>query len=683
MAYLRNPSNFSLSLELPLNNDAMSSSSFSQTSLKSDTFLMLLLRLRCFQADVLELMIEKMVTFFSGNKEERVLSKTLFNHIRCCEVIFEAHKLTQSLFEIIPVIPLTMQIESISSLPSLISEQDAESTVLSLLELTSSSSELIPCVFETISNLSLSSLSPSFSSAVERAIELLSSAEVNYLPPLIRFLLDASNGSNVEEILIEVREKLSEFLDVSRDATGLTRTNNLSAETLIVGILRMSFMSRPLLFITLQKLLLSEDSANRCGPIDLWIMFALGSCLKSRSKLHTLIGKLVGTNKLTSEDIFNSISKASVPLETLFSSLLELAQSCLSSTRLGIICHHLQSFGRTLYQSVYQEFTSASHRQEVIARLVSHAGAPSKSEVDCTLQSLLAICDFSDRNLSHRGGEPTTLRSFLPFIKSLLDDLTSFTFEQNRVLFGILFRCTSQRADHFSVTSSMNDLDDMMILLRKLCVSTDIPRRKIALIGLVRYLLQASELDWTGDDCLKTFHYVFRQAKEDAATRVFLLDEFSLALSHINTSPPLVARSLLRHIDGLCTYIINSFTSHTLSSASNECEIGVESKYGLDTTDAAGVVNIFSGAFHEGKDSCVSLPSIDLLAPALKLLYLSTKLQGEGMERLLKLLPLALEVPTVDCLDRSEDFTLPSRSVICSTLRYSVKLSIAGMLTRI
>ena len=69
----------------------------------------------------------------------------------------------------------------------------------------------------------------------------------------------------------------------------------------------------------------------------------------------------------------------------------------LSSARLGPTSIHSHSFAAHLYLHLYQEYSTATRRQEIVAALVAHCGAPSGREVDWALAVLGEVAGVEAR----------------------------------------------------------------------------------------------------------------------------------------------------------------------------------------------------------------------------------------------------------------------------------------------
>jgi hypothetical protein len=135
------------------------------------------------------------------------------------------------------------------------------------------------------------------------------------------------------------------------------RQTYLNTQAIIVNILKTFFQARPLLYAAFQHYMDKNESNQSTSPIDLWIVYALSSSVKLRSKLHTLVAKKVGNGSLDPGTISASIHGLSVALEAVFPGMLSLAQGMMAWSRVGNMCIHAQHFAVVLYEQLYWEFT--------------------------------------------------------------------------------------------------------------------------------------------------------------------------------------------------------------------------------------------------------------------------------------------------------------------------------------
>lgn len=114
---------------------------------------------------------------------------------------------------------------------------------------------------------------------------------------------------------------------------------------------------------------------------------------------------------------------------------------------------------------MYAEFPTRMQRQEIIGLLVIHAGSGSSEEIDSAMKV------FSGIIATHDG--INSLRPFLPFLTSLLDNVQQFSARHLRKLFLLLFHVgNDDDVDDTMAGASTNiglggGCDDVHIVIRK------------------------------------------------------------------------------------------------------------------------------------------------------------------------------------------------------------------------
>jgi hypothetical protein len=110
----------------------------------------------------------------------------MLNHIRWIDTVYSSTDFLRSLFRVLPVLAIAVQIEFITALPRLCHDSDGDLVVEQLLERAAFSSELIPAAFEAVSSLDLTAAPRALTAALDQALEMLSTAEPPFLPTLTR-----------------------------------------------------------------------------------------------------------------------------------------------------------------------------------------------------------------------------------------------------------------------------------------------------------------------------------------------------------------------------------------------------------------------------------------------------------------------------------------------------------------
>ena len=108
----------------------------------------------------------------------------------------------------------------------------------------------------------------------------------------------------------------------------------MNSQTLIVGIIKIAFSTRPLLFNSFCQNIEIQTSKTQLSTIDLWIIFAVCGVQKNRSKIHTLLSRKYEEETLTGFTLNAAISGYGIALESVFPSLLILGENFFSLSTL-------------------------------------------------------------------------------------------------------------------------------------------------------------------------------------------------------------------------------------------------------------------------------------------------------------------------------------------------------------
>ena len=494
---------------------------------------------------------DRIVAYVIHNKNDDdsiQIALQVLNHLRYCDVIYEPKELmTFLLRDAIPQLPLapTLQVEIISGIPALCPDSGKDDAIKLFLGIIDTYPDLMPSVLEAISNLCLQPFSKSLKIVFDKICSLLGSAEANLIPVSVRALLELPEDPKL--ILPEVRTKLNEFL---KDCVNEDNTT-ANACTLIMNILKTVFTTKPALANEFLDMISKEDDPNSLNIVDMWILFGLCTTAKGRPKVQSVLFKKITNGSMSKAVIIDSIRQRGTPLDPIFSSMLNLAQSLMSSNRIFGSSRNEKILIVALYQELYHEFDTAIRRQEIVASLVSHVGSPNPKEVDYALAVLSSISVRETRMFGfNQNPQEVTLKNFVPFLKSIFEDVRGMTEAQVRVFFEILFECSTVSNSSSSTRASNADemaVDDILIYLNKYANSLDFKVRKIAIIGYVAYLCQASMIrdkvttvsqddeddDRSTDAKVQRLEQIFNsmtRISDDTCGENFLLDEISDAI---------------------------------------------------------------------------------------------------------------------------------------------------------
>jgi hypothetical protein len=96
------------------------------------------------------------------------------------------------------------------------------------------------------------------------AVDALSTAAGAHLPAVTRFLLETVDAASAQQVLLQVRRKIGDYLDTTRRHPS---TEERTCHTLLLGIFKNCFQSQPGLLSAYCELLLSPEASLHPGSL--------------------------------------------------------------------------------------------------------------------------------------------------------------------------------------------------------------------------------------------------------------------------------------------------------------------------------------------------------------------------------------------------------------------------------
>ena len=448
----------------------------------------------------------------------------------------------------------------------------------------------------------------------------------------------------------------------------------------------------------------------------------------------------------------------------------------------------LQMFGTWLYMGLYCDFYAADKRQLTVAALVNHVGAavsavstrttaaasatllkeaqvalnvlseissqelaakrrnarflaqdstrrsdmnPSagliRSDKDHTKASEISLIEEENtqfpcpRSVQSKG---PALSQFLPFLKTLLEDLLAMPEYLLRKLFRMLFQCcveprtntahVSNRTVHtYSEERSSSGCDDILILLRKYANTTNPRHRRIAIIGYVALLATArAEAETASIEVnsapssanLVTHMATLQRALTDDVSgtfHAFAYDELSMLFEDVSRVreglEPSLLRYLLRELRAHLQHLtsasfaewkaaINTSTLNVANEVRLIPDIWYPPKVGQDELHVP-VITLLSGTRqlqqvqsrgtfvqNAGSDQVHVLPAtLRLLGWCYHILHRTNDAEAKTLRTMLcSLLRAPLELPAPAVLNELPSFPIATQQICCQTLFHAV-----------
>jgi hypothetical protein len=402
---------------------------------------------------------------------------------------------------------------------------------------------LVPCL-DTISSIRFTT-ETQVRMVIEDALEALETVTESWLlPSICKFLMQNIPRGDVElnrkvidtlrrlKLGLECDESFEEKRkDDSRrhQVHGKTDSEALMLEYITQGLNYRSDLTT-VLMTAIKGTIPSQQVAA-----DIWLLFCCGSCTHYKTKVNQIFKSKAQSGGFNADLIMDAIHGNGVALQHLFhSSMMPLADTLLRSNE-----HYSQDLGGYLYEEMFLEFIDRAQRQEIVGQLVIHISSGSFEEIDSAFKVFSSI-------ISRKDGGPESLRLFLPFLTSLLDNVQNFDPVHLRSLFLILFLVQGERNDE-----SSSGGDEVLNCIRKnLAYQQNIKHMHIAIIGAVSFAttMGGSKNSEVVSDVLNTLIMVHKSCSSSfsslnsnyasgATSMSLFLDELGLAVQSRSLSP--------------------------------------------------------------------------------------------------------------------------------------------------
>jgi hypothetical protein len=383
-------------------------------------------------------------------------------------------------------------------------EEDTMTTILSTLRdvRIQDPTLLIPCL-DAVSSLRLST-QDQMDSVIYDALEAIESVEESWLlPALCKFLMQnvprggsggvfgsgggsggsGTKGSDLCQKVIDSFRRLrlgkENVIDNDEDMDGLEYRNqiqcNSDSEALMIEALSQGFAYRSdltnILLQSIKNVLsgsITTSTADQLqhqqhGPSDIWLLLCCAQAPHNKPKVKAIFKSKAISGAFYPDLIKDSIQGNTIAIQSLFeSSLLFIADALVRSNETSA-----QKLGSAFYETMFLEFDNRICRQDLIGQMIIHINSGSYEEVDVAMKILMNIASSGVDGVA-------SLRIFLPFLTSLLDNIRNFHPQHLRRLFLLLFivgmdgSCGSEDVDsEMEGFGGGGGCDDVHIVIRK------------------------------------------------------------------------------------------------------------------------------------------------------------------------------------------------------------------------
>ncbi|KAI9137669.1 Fanconi anaemia protein FancD2 nuclease-domain-containing protein [Paraphysoderma sedebokerense] len=442
----------------------------------NESLIKILLGIDFIQVDIIQTLVERLVEYGSeddvSNRLEESVPKLILGQLRWLEHIVNPELLTDLMVGLIAAVDLPLQQEIILALPEVIADSQHKTVARKLHDLLSSNSDLLVPILDTLIHLNTPEI---ISHEIrESVIERLVIADLNEIPVLLKFLLniptreEAPTNAEIDramQIIDLIRSKLNleEISQVREQQTHLSQyvQGELAAqsevsESLIFESLRSALRCHKPVREGWVKILDGVSDSRPFTQLDFFALLILNDVVPNQKRakaIFEIFRRKISQGQVPLRIIEKCLKEHSEGLKPYQSAIVKLADFLLRSGGKGLTKRaKIAQYAKLLYQIGFEMF-DIFHRQEIVAQLITHIGSNQSSEMDTSLETLLAIAQSN----------PKYLLAFQIFIKGVLENLDILGMSQLKILFEV-FGILALQSDGGSSDSLHAELQ---ILLRK------------------------------------------------------------------------------------------------------------------------------------------------------------------------------------------------------------------------
>ena len=187
----------------------------SSVPIVQESVVRLLLGVEKLQPRIITILLEKMPEFMEDSLRDNTLTKEEFqqvpglilNQLKWLDCIVDGKELCSKLLEILSIAPVELQRDIITSLPEILDDGAHRTVALHLKELLQNNSQLTSAIIDCFTNLHLSD--DLITDILEAALQRVDSADFADLPCLLSFIMQSGATLDIENIILQLREKLT------------------------------------------------------------------------------------------------------------------------------------------------------------------------------------------------------------------------------------------------------------------------------------------------------------------------------------------------------------------------------------------------------------------------------------------------------------------------------------------
>ena len=360
------------------------------------------------------LLTELVDTDGQGDDASMCVPKLLIKELRWCDDILDSQLIISKLIDMLPMMPLFLKRELITSLPEIVGDSCHGMVVTELMELVDSEHELISCILDSMANLSIND--NVVENIIAKFVAKLDSAEACDLPIIMNFLFQNTRSQNQNDFIVSaIRKHVA--LSSLKNNKGSESNISLLLESVKSGIR----FNKSILDTWLKNI---GGLKNPVLLTDLDVFFLFIS--------HSLNGAMA---KKVENIVSQKVEKLEIDIQTIVKTFnlypnngANLAQNILQLANHWLVVYPSKDLFSKCSEhlfSVVFSYDDVFLKQDVINALITHVGSGSRAEITASLVILRSILKKSDGRLDRYG----------PFVNSIFDYMEDLSIDQIEIFY--------------------------------------------------------------------------------------------------------------------------------------------------------------------------------------------------------------------------------------------------------
>ncbi|KAG8193754.1 hypothetical protein JTE90_005051 [Oedothorax gibbosus] len=456
-------------------------------NVSQDSLVHLLLSIEVIQEKLVAVMLAKLAEFsycentaLYDRSEGKTVACLIISQFRWLSKLVNGGELADKLLELVEATPPDVQRDIIKLLPDVINEFDHPKVAKYLSNIYMGNQELNIVILDTLTNLNIEQ--DLLGEIREKVIETLSTANIEDLPVLVKFVLQDLRVTEAPQVIEDLRDKLdfnSTFNPIISSTPIVSKSKEISKsiESCVLNTIKHALKFQKLLCDAWTKHLEMLQGPQKHKSLDIFLVLMLLSLGINEKKIESILKNKIRTGCFNEDLLQVTFRCHHDVLQEYAQELLRIAESLLRSTEPNI-----SSFGCSIYMKCFIWFDTF-YKQEVVGNLITHVGNRSEAEINTALDTLLSLVSEHTHKMI----------SFSLFIKNLLDHLNDLTLNQIRKIHEMLSILAYQGGREGTML-----LDDMLIVIRKQLTNKNSRYRKMGVIGALMAAKTAAKKESQG-----------------------------------------------------------------------------------------------------------------------------------------------------------------------------------------